>query len=306
MGLNNFNDIAWNNKSYPLSLKNVIFKREKLIKFESSFKKNIGKNFHNPPKKVVYFLGYDVSNVLHIGSLIPLLNILSLLRKSKENELLISINDIESGSSRMTEWKRIKANILKLKKIFTKIIHRFNDLYNTNIKLKFIIRSEKKEIWNHLVNIITIPHIENLFRKYYNNMPLKHLISVLVMASEFFRVSEKGQMVTSYGYEELVHLNFINELFILKGKKSLDFIVFLPITSPFNENKKMSKSEDSTTLSLIKNKNYLIKIKNKLSKTDFSKKKDLLYFWNFWSDIFKKPATYSDLEIINILEEFGS
>jgi hypothetical protein len=303
----NFNNSAWDNKSYPLSLKNKILKQEHLIAFNSPFKKNIGRNFKSLSGKEIYFLGYDSSNLLHLGSLIPFLNLLNLLKDNKNTtNLLISINDIESGASRNVEWNKSKENILILKRTFSKLINKFNLINNSKVTLTFVIRSKETEIWRFFSKIIVIPKIEKIINKYYGNIPLKHLVSTLVMTSEFFRISQKNSIVTSYGYEELIHLNFINYLFHLDKKKEIKFITFLPITSPFNNKKKMSKSESFTSLFLQNNKSYLNEIEFRLFKLNKKEKEDLYYFWNFWASLLNENKTYSDRNIIKILKEFGS
>jgi len=301
--------IAWNNKYYPWSKSTHLRERNKLFlppKFLNQ-KVSVGCNFKKPRKeKIKAIIGYDSAGPLHIGSLINLLILLKASRYYKIDELIITINDIEAMVSRKVGLKESRHNIKNIKHVFKNLVKRYNKNFSTKIKLQFYVRSETKLIWYWISRILLIPHIEKIIEKHYGKIPLDHLLSVLIMTSEFLRLSKKNQLLTCYGYEEFLHISFIEEIFEIMNR-NLYYIICLPVQSITSKNKKMSKSDISSGLFLIpNNKIYFNNLKRRLKKLTLDNKKGIEQFLYVWSDIFEKKLSGNiDKEVLTIIESLS-
>jgi hypothetical protein len=275
------------------------------------FRNIIGCNFSkldNKKNDFVGFVGYDPAGPLHLGSLIPLLINLEIMRKYKINRLIISINDVEAKSSRKISDEDIKKNIEFIRYVINKIVRKYNTFHNTKIKINYFVRGNINELWYILTQICSIKKTEQILKESYDRLPLNHLLSILIMCSEFIRVLKNYNIITSYGYEEFIHLKFIERILgILPNKtqnQKLFYIIFLPAKA-IGSNKKMSKSEKQTAIYLIpKNEKYLINIKKKLASNEKNAKIFISEFLEIWSKIFSKADKKTNLkELISIVDQ---
>jgi len=298
--------IAWNNKYYSWDKLTQFRKQNKLFpppKFLNK-KNNIGSNFRNLKRgKIKGIIGYDSAGPLHIGSLIPLLILLETLRHYKINDVIITINDIEAMVLRGTGIEKSRYNIKNIEHVFKNLVKKYNKKFGTKIKPQFYIRSEMKPIWYWISRVLLIPRIEKIIEKHYGKIPLSHLLSVLVMTGEFLRLSKNNHLLTCYGYEELLHLSFIERIFEIMNR-NFYYIICLPIRSITNKNKKMSKSDLSSGLFLMPNNRiYLNKLKRRLKKISLDNKNGIGQFLYLWSDIFKKRLSNNiDKEVLTIIQ----
>jgi len=299
--------IAWDNKSYSWKKIKQFRKQNRLLLLPIFLNPKfvIGGNFKKiKEEKMNGVIGYDSAGPLHIGSLVPLLILLETLKHYKINNLIITINDIEAMASRKVGLRKSKHNIRNMETVFRNVVKKYNKTLGTRIKIQFYVRSDTKLLWCWFSKILLISNIEQIVKKYYGKIPLNHLLSVLIMTSEFSRLSEKNSLLTCYSYEELLHLKFIEKIFDIINRK-LYYVVCLPIRSITDKDKKMSKSDISSGLFLIpNNKLYFNKLKNRLKSLPLESKEGINQFLCVWSNIFKENISKNtDEEILKIIKD---
>lgn len=294
---------AWRNRYYPWrSVKKIRTTEETLLNcpWFHDLDNVLGCNFQAKDlySGVTPVVGYDTSNVLHVGSLVPLLMLLVAVKDIKQNLIVVSLNDIEAQCVRGVSAAESDDNIAQIRLVIQNLLNHFNYVNSTNIKVEFVVRSKKAELWKYISAAVASDDFDNTFRKYYGNVDARSMLATIVMAGEFLRLSKERPILTIYGYEELVHLKFISEI-IAHKTTSLYYCTYLPIVSLSHKRQKMSKSINDSGVFLKKD------IVLSPSKTaELAEKEGVRQFMKIWKYIFhnfSNPGDYSIADVLNIL-----
>ncbi len=196
------------------------------------------------------FVGYDTTNILHIGSLTPFVFVSYFGKKYGIKEMVISLNDIEAISSRGITYQDSELNSRRI----LKVIESLHKSLEMTYQIKYSLRSQRKDLIIEMAEICSLSELEKLVEIAYGRpLPYNHFLSILVMMAELYHWNKNNNILTAYGIEEVQHL-----VLYYKIKKYLQVqnnflgIVFLPIVGRGSSCKKMSKSEPNTAIFLTK------------------------------------------------------
>ena len=285
--LNKYNKTPWDNKYFNWNNLSKIRVKERLFcEDDFNYPNVVGQNFKKiKNNKTVVFVGYDSAGPLHIGSLIPLLYALKIMKDYNLRKLIVSINDVEAINSRGIDKRNSDKNILRIKKIVMKVISLYSKNYNFNLDFHFIVRGSNPFLWKEFNKIKSLPQLKEEITKYYGFIPKNHFMSLIVMCSEFIRLLKKNDLLVIYGYEEYIHIKFIISIKKLIGlENKLNFLLFLPIKSL--NNSKMSKSDPINAIFLTGKLPKVIK--------DYT---GIMQFIGIWNLIFSRNYPLSDPKV---------
>ncbi len=159
-----------------------------------------------PKEKLLLFLGTDVSGDLHLGHL-SLLLIAKALENIWNGELIVSLNEIESLTSRDMPIKELFAN----KNSIIKELIALNVKYHSRLDDNLVVL-----LSTHLLNLIINKDIIDFKYYYSKRLNIRDIQSLCVMLVTPIIISyhnDSKKIMAIYGKDEMSHLCLIYDLY---------------------------------------------------------------------------------------------